>query len=123
MKTEKIIGEGICGMQITLNVLDQHVVTEMVNQYDAYAKAKAEHDKWHEGCYNDELRFTVDPETGEKTENWKRCDWDAYRKLYPEPKEIHFDFGENMQTIMIFLRKLCSTSNERATVFSTEDEK
>ena len=123
MKTKEIIGEGVCGMHIELNVLDQHVVTKMVNEYDRYLEKKVAHDNWHNGQYKEELRVKVNPETGEKTELWKRYDWDEYRKHYPEPEDVSFDYEETVKTVMIFLHKLCSKSDERATIFETEDQK
>lgn len=122
MKTQVITGEGVCGMQINLNVLDQHEVTKLVKEYDHYIAVKTVHDKWHEGMYDDKLRLSVDPETGEKTENWKRYDWDAYKEIYPEPEDASFDYNESFKTVLVFLRKLVSKSDNRATIFSDKDE-
>lgn len=122
MKTQVITGEGVCGMQINLNVLDQHEVTKLVVDYDRYAAAKKVHDKWYHGMYDDNLRVSVNPETGEKTENWKKYDWDAYKVIYPEPEDLSFDFNESFTTVLVFLRKLVSKSDNRATIFSDKDE-
>ena len=104
MKTQVITGEGVCGMQINLNVLDQV------------------HDKWYHGMYDDNLRVSVNPDTGEKTERWKKYDWDAYKAIYPEPEDLSFDFNESFKTVLVFLRKLVSKSDNRATIFSDKDE-
>ena len=120
MKTQVITGEGVCGMQINLNVLDQHVVTQLVNDYDHYIKAKEVHDKWQSDYWNDAIRYKVDPETGEKTKLWNN--WDEYRKLYEEPEEPRFNNEETLKTVMVFLRKLVSKSDNRATIFSDKDE-
>lgn len=121
MKTQLITGEGVCGMQINLNVLDQHVVTQLVKDYDRFIKAKEAHDKWDSDYWNDAIRYKVDPETGEKTKLWNNRD--EYRKLYEEPEVPYFDNEETLKTIMVFLRKLVSKSDLAATIFSEEDEK
>lgn len=122
MKTQIITGEGVCGMQIRLNVLDQHEVTKLVDAYDHYIAIKKVHDEWHNGMYDDKLRLSVDPETGEKKENWKRYDWEAYKAIYPEPEDISFSFQDNFETVLVFLRKLVSKSDNCATIFSNKDE-
>lgn len=120
MKTQLITGEGVCGMQINLNVLDQHVVTQLVNEYDRFIKVKEAHDKWDSDYWNDTIRYETDPDTGEKTRRWNNRD--EYRKFYEEPEIPHFDNEETLKTIMVFLRKLVSKSNLAATIFSDKDE-
>ena len=123
MKTKEIIAEGICGMHVDLNVLDQHAVTAVVNTYDRYLEKKAAHDEWYNGHYDDALRVQVNSETGEKTELWKKYDWEEYRKYYPEPEKPDYNFEKTVKTVMIFLRKLCIKSDEKATIFETEEQK
>lgn len=120
MKTQVITGEGVCGMQINLNVLDQHVVTQLVNDYDRFIKAKEVHDKWDSDYWNDTIRYETNPDTGEKTRRWNSRD--EYRKLYEEPEVPHFDNEDALKTVMVFLRKLASKSDNRATIFSDKDE-
>ena len=122
MKTQVITAEAVCGMQVNLNIFDQDAITNLVKEVDSYYTAREIHDKWHNDQYDDNLRIKVDPDTGEKTELWKRYDWDAYRALYPEPNDPSLDKDKIIKTVMVFLRKLTIADGERATVFSEESK-
>ena len=121
MKIQEIIKQGVCGMQIILNVFDQYAVTLLVDAYDRYMKAKEAHKKWEAGLCDEDLRIETDDE-GNKIERWKRYDRNAYREIYPEPEVPSFNHDENMKTVMVFLRKLTIPCDDKPTIFDEDEE-
>ena len=117
MKTNIITGEGVCGLQINLNILDMHEITILVEKYQRHMAEQEVHDTWRQGQYDDAKRIQKDPETGEETVLWKKYDWDAYKAIYPEPEVTPFDFENEMAIVMRFLKKCIIEDSAKPSVF------
>ena len=120
MKKQEIIAEGLCGMQVNFNLQDMHAAANFVNTVNDYFTKKAAYDKWHDGYWDDSIRYKTDPETGEKTRLWNN--WSEYENLYPKPKVIELDKDQMLKDAVIFFKKVASKSETEASIFSEEDE-
>ena len=122
MKKSEITGEGITGMRVEFNLQDMHVAAEIVNTVEEYYKKVKAHSEWENNMGNNDLRFKVDPETGEQKELWGRWDRSAYRTYYPEPEVYEIDKDDLLKLVCKFFKKIASKPENEATIFSDEDD-
>lgn len=120
MKKQEIIAEGLCGMQVSFNLQDMHAAASFVNTVNDYFTKKAAYDKWHDGYWDEAIRYKTDPETGERIRLWDN--WSEYKNLYPQPEEAELDKDQMLKTAVNFFKKVASKSDTEASIFSDEDE-
>lgn len=106
MKTKEIIAQGHCGIDVTLNVMDQYAITHVANRLEEYFQK--------EEAYADyiKLRNRERPWGSENKE--KALAWD---NEHPEPERVQLDLKDEVQTILKFLKKLTLNSESMPTVF------
>lgn len=105
MKTQNITGEGHCGIQVTLNVLDQYAITHAVERIKSHKEQMRTRTAWQNKKEADKV-WKMDKE-----------DKDNWMNQNPMPAEDQFDWEEEIIPILNFLNKLTLTEDDRATVF------
>lgn len=105
MKTQNITGEGHCGIQVTLNVLDQYAITHTVERIKSHKEQISALTAWKNKKQED------------KVWEMEKKDRDNWLNQNPMPIEEHFDWEEEIIPILNFLNKLTLTEDDRATVF------
>ena len=104
MQKQPIVGEGHCGLTVTLNIADQYEITHLVEVLAYYEHQRNELQAWQEK---------------RNAMKWEECkEWE---KGNPRPKDPGFPYAE-LQRAFVFLSKLALTEASKATVFDPEEE-
>jgi phosphatidylserine/phosphatidylglycerophosphate/cardiolipin synthase-like enzyme len=104
MQKKPIVGEGHCGLTVTLNIADQYEITHLVDRLVKYYEQRDAYLAWTQkrGSLNWEERKTWEQEN-------------------PRPEEPVFAH-EELEKAFVFLRKLALDKSSKATVFELEEE-
>lgn len=97
MKLQNIEATGYCGVQITLNLMDQYELTHAVERYDDLQKRLEAYRAYQALSYHEQEEFRQNNE----------------RPVAPKIDELE----DIANLVMIFLRKLCLNGGDKATVF------
>lgn len=100
MKLKNLETMGHCGVQITLNLMDQYAISHTVERYEDLQHRLSTYREFHELSYSEQKDFC---ETHE-------------RPVAPRIEELE----EITNYVMIFLRKLVLNGGDKATVFEEE---
>lgn len=100
MKLKNLETMGHCGVQVTLNLMDQYELTHTVERYDELQKRLEAYRAYQALSYHEQEEFRQNNE----------------RPVAPKIDELE----DITNLVMIFLRKLCLNGSDKATVFEEE---
>ena len=104
MQKKPIVGEGHCGLTVTLNIADQYEITHLVERLDWYYAQRNLLETWHKK--RNAMKW-------EERKEWEEAN--------PRPEEPVTPF-EELEKAYFFLRKLTLAKSSKATVFSEIEE-
>lgn len=96
MKLDELKTWGHAGIKVTLNIMDQYSITNMVERIEGYFESKKEFEE-------------------QQRDNFENLE----NGLVPVPECI----DDELKMVLIFLKKLALADNEKSTVFDEEPKK
>lgn len=106
METKNLYGEGLVGLNVTLNIADMQAVRSVLDRFDAAEAARA----WDEAFR--QARWKNDALTREEF---------AVEHPAPATPVERFDSAKELKTVMVFLRKIAAAETAKATIFEEEE--